>query len=515
MNKVPVTDKTQSKLSLLHEFGQLLGSTTDFGKALYAILKGQDEHLDMQRGTVSLLDPNNSEVSIDIAYGLSKSEIERGRYKIGEGITGRVVESGKPVIVPRISHEPMFLNRTRATRNAEKTQTSFICVPVRTHKGVIGTLSVDTPYDNDTQLEEKVQLLSITATMIAQAVASRQRAGEERTQLLDENQRLHNQLRERFNPTNIIGTSRPMQAVCDQISQVAAADATVMLRGESGTGKELVADAIHYNSLRSSKPFIKVHVAALPETLVESELFGHERGAFTGASSAKPGRFERANGGTIFLDELGELSPQVQVKLLRVLQTREVERLGGSRVIPIDVRVVAATHVNLEEAVASGRFREDLFYRLNVFPIYIPPLRERKSDIMLLSDVFLERYARQHSKEMKRISTPAIDMMMSYHWPGNVRELENCIERAVILSADGVIHGHHLPPSLQTAEATGTRLSGSFDNMMQAYEKEILIEALKNGRGNMAKAARMLGTTARIFTYRVQKLGVDPKQYKA
>jgi Nif-specific regulatory protein len=513
MNKAAI-DNAQLRLSLLHDFGQFLGSSTDFEKALFEILKMQDERLDMQRGTVSLLDPDNSEVSIDIAYGLSKSEMERGRYKIGEGITGKVVESGKPVIVPRINKEPMFLNRTKVERNTEKTHTSFICVPIRTHQGVIGTLSVDSPYENDGQLEEKVQILAITATMIAQSVESRRRAGQERVQLIDENQRLQEQLRERFHPTNIIGNSRPMQAVCDLIGQVASSDATVLLRGESGTGKELVADAIHFNSLRASKAFIKVHVAALPETLVESELFGHERGAFTGASSAKPGRFERAHGGTIFLDELGELSPQVQVKLLRVLQTREVERLGGSRVIPIDVRIIAATHVDLEKAVAAGRFREDLFYRLNVFPIYIPPLRERKSDIMLLSDVFLERYSRQHGKEMKRISTPAIDMMMSYHWPGNVRELENCIERAVILNADGVVHSHHLPPSLQTAEATGTRLSGSFEVMMHAYEKEILIEALKNGRGNMAKAARMLGTTPRIFTYRMQKLGVDPKDYK-
>ena len=305
-----------------------------------------------------------------------------------------------------------------------------------------------------------------------------------------------------------------MQEVGELIGQVAPSNATVMLRGESGTGKELVADSLHYNSLRANKPFVKVHIAALPETLIESELFGHERGAYTGASTSRAGRFERADGGTIFLDEIGELSPTVQVKLLRILQSREVERLGGHTPIKVDVRVVAATHVDLEKAVDDGTFRADLFYRLNVFPVFIPPLRERKSDVVQLADHFLEKYANYHKKMMRRISTPAIDMMMSYHWPGNVRELENCIERATILSTDGVIHGHHLPPSLQTADATGTPVAGSFDMLMQAYEREILVEAVKNSRGNMAKASRTLGTTTRILSYRLQKLDIDPKQHK-
>ena len=503
------------QVSALHEIGQILGAATNFESALHDILKLLCERLEMQLGTLSLLHQEEGEVAIDIAYGLSRTEMKRGRYKIGEGITGKVVETGKPVIVPRMSSEPLFLDRTGARGRAAKSQTSFICVPILLQRRVVGTLSTDTPYLDDVSLQGNVQLLSIVAAMVGQAVAARRTARREKTLLLDENLRLQSQLRERFHPANIIGNSRPMQEVGDLVRQVAPSDATVLLRGETGTGKELVADALHYNSLRANKPLVKVHIAALPESLVESELFGHERGAFTGASGSKPGRFERANGGTIFLDEIGELSPSVQVKLLRVLQAREVERLGGTGPIPVDIRVVAATHVDLEQAVRQGSIREDLFYRLNVFPIFIPPLRERKSDILQLADHFLERCGRQHGKEMRRTSTPAIDMMMSYHWPGNVRELENCIERAVILSLDGVIHGHHLPPSLQTADATGTRLSGSFETMMAAYEREILVEALKNSRGNMARAARLLGTTARIFSYRVDKLVIDAQSYRA
>ena len=498
---------------LLHEIGEVLGSAANFEQAVHEILKLLCERVEMDRGTLSLAE-DDSEVAIDIAYGLSKSEMQRGRYKVGEGITGRVVQSGKPVIVPRISSEPLFLDRTGSRGKTEKSETSFVCVPILLQNSVVGTLSADPPYVDDAGLQSNVRLLSIIAAMIAQNVASRRRAHAERASLVDENLRLQSELKERFHPSNIVGTSRPMQEVSALILKVAGSDATVLLRGESGTGKELVADALHYGSLRARKPLIKVHIAALPESLVESELFGHERGAFTGATEAKAGRFERAEGGTIFLDEIGELTPSVQVKLLRVIQARQVERLGGSSPIQVDVRIIAATHVNLEQAVKEGRFREDLFYRLDVFPIFVPPLRERKSDILLLADTFLEKYGRKHNKELRRISTPAIDMLMSYPWPGNVRELENCVERAAILSTDGVVHGHHLPPTLQTATSSDTPLSGSLETMMGAYETEILVEALKNSRGNMAKAARLLGTTQRIFSYRSRKLGIDPKQYR-
>lgn len=518
MARTPSPISDQELLSALLEIGEFLGSGSEFEDSLRSILKVLSDRLRMHRGTLSLLQEDSEadrrEVAIDIAYGLSQDEIERGRYKVGEGITGRVVASGKPVIVPRISSEPLFLDRTESRTTSEKTQTSFVCVPIPMKGQVVGTLSTDCPYTDDITLQANVRFLSIVAAMVAQSVASRKRAQEQWANLLDENQRLQSELKDRHHPTNIIGKSRPMQEVGNLVGMVAPSDATVLLRGETGTGKELVADALHYHSLRAAKPFVKVHIAALPESLVEAELFGHEKGAFTGATEARPGRFERAHGGTVFLDEIGELPPSVQVKLLRVLQARQVERLGSSEPQIIDVRVIAATHVDLEQAVADGTFREDLFYRLNVFPIFVPPLRERKSDIVQLADHFLEKYGRDHGKQMRRISTPAIDMLTAYHWPGNVRELENCIERAIILSVDGVIHGHHLPPSLQTGDSSNTPLSGSLETMMTAYEREIVVEALKTTRGNMAKAARILGTTPRIFSYSVKRLALDPKSYR-
>jgi Nif-specific regulatory protein len=306
-----------------------------------------------------------------------------------------------------------------------------------------------------------------------------------------------------------------MQDVFDLIAQVCKSTTTVLLRGESGTGKELVAHALHYNSLRSAKPFVKVNCAALPETLIESELFGHEKGAFTSALSERKGRFELASGGTIFLDEVGDFSPSTQVKLLRVLQEKEFERVGSTRSIKTDVRVIAATNQPLENMIENGTFREDLYYRLNVFPIHIPPLRDRKTDILLLADFFVEKYSRMNNKNVRRISTPAIDMLMVYHWPGNVRELENCIERAVLLSDEDVIHGHHLPPTLQTAEASGTVHTGTLRETLESIEKDLIIDSLKSSRGNMAKAVKQLGITERLMGLRVKKYGIDYRKYRS
>jgi Nif-specific regulatory protein len=288
-----------------------------------------------------------------------------------------------------------------------------------------------------------------------------------------------------------------------------------LIRGESGTGKELIAHAIHYNSLRAKKPFVKVSCAALPDTLIESELFGYEKGAFTGAHARKKGRFELAEGGTIFLDEIGDIPASTQVKLLRVLQEREFERVGGTETVRVNVRVIAATNKDMEKALAEGTFREDLYYRLNVFTIFVPPLRDRKADLLLLADHFLEKFSHEHGKTIKRISTPAIDMLVSYHWPGNVREMENALERAVLMCEGQVIHAHHLPPSLQTAEASGTVTRVSLTDAIAAYEKDLIQDALKTTRGNRAKAARLLDTTERILNYKIRKYQIDVRRFKA
>ena len=338
--------------------------------------------------------------------------------------------------------------------------------------------------------------------MIASAVKLRRQAEEETEILQAENERLRSELKDRFRPSNIVGNSREMQVVYDQIARVAKSPSTVLILGETGTGKELVAQAIHYNSDRANGPFVRVHCAALPENIIESELFGHEKG-----------RFEMADGGTIFLDEIGEISATLQIKLLRVLQEHEFERVGGNKTIRVNIRVVAATNKDLQQMVREGKFREDLYYRLHIFPIYVPPLRKRKSDIVLLADHFLDRYNKMLGKDIRRLSTGTIDMLMSYHWAGNVRELENCIERAVLVAEGNVIYPHHLPSTLQTAESTGAPVRGDLKSMVETYERDIICDALKSAKGKVAPAARALATTQRILGYKIKMLGINPKRF--
>jgi Nif-specific regulatory protein len=501
-------------LSLLFSISQILDQSLDLKQVINPILKEVSAGLLIVRGSITLLDRKTGEIFIESAFGLSESERERGRYKLGEGITGKVVQTGQPMIIPRISDSPDFLNRTGARKALSDRDLAFLCVPIKIGAETIGAFSMDTEPADQATLESKVRLVSIICSMIAQAVKIRQQVVEEKRFLLEENSRLQQELRDRFRPKNIIGNSKSMQAVFDSVAQVSKSDATVLIRGESGTGKELVAAAIHYNSLRATKSFVKVNCAALPESVIESELFGHEKGAFTGALAQRKGRFELANGGTIFLDEIGDLSPIIQVKLLRVLQEKEFERVGGSETIRVNVRVVTATNRHLEQLMAENQFREDLYYRLNVFPVHLPPLRDRKSDILLLSDHFVEKYASANMKSVRRISTPAIDLLMNYHWPGNVRELENCVERAVLLTTDEVIHSHHLPPSLQSAESSGTPIEETLEAALEKHERELLADALKSTKGNMAKASKLLGLTERKMGLRIHKYDIDPRQFR-
>lgn len=510
----PQVRREVHELTLLFEVSQALESSMDLRDVVGSVLEAMAKHVGMLRGTITLLNRDTGEIFTEAAHGLSAKQRERGRYQLGEGITGRVVQTGRPAVVRRISDEPSFLDRTGSRSELDKQGISFVCVPIKLGNEVIGALSADHAQAGQEQLNELVRLFSVIAQMIAQAVKLRQQALEEQERLREENVRLQEKLKDKFHPANIIGKSKAMQAVYDLIAQVSQSNTTVLIRGESGTGKELIAHAIHYNSFRANKTFIKVNCAALPETIIESELFGHEKGAFTGAVNSRKGRFELADGGTIFLDEIGDLSPATQVKLLRVLQEKEIERVGSTATIKCDVRVLAATNRNLEDLITEGRFRQDLYYRLNVFPIHAPALRERGTDILLLANFFAERFSKANHKNIKRISTPAIDMLLSYHWPGNVRELENCIERAVLLSNDEVIHGHHLPPTLQTAEASGTVHRGTLPDTLDAVEHELLVEALKNSRGNKAKAARSLGISERLMGLRVQKHGIDYRRFR-
>jgi DNA-binding NtrC family response regulator len=332
----------------------------------------------------------------------------------------------------------------------------------------------------------------------------------EHVELKRETRQLRARLRDRVAPNNIIGSSPPMQRVFEIVDQVAPSKATVLITGESGTGKELVANAIHQRSPRANGPFVKLHCAALAETLLESELFGHERGAFTGAMARKDGRFSIADGGTLFLDEIGEISPSVQVKLLRFLQEHEFERVGGTQTIRVDVRLIAATNRNLVEEVKAGRFREDLFYRLNVVTIDMPPLRDRKTDIPALGKFFLDRYTRDNAKQIEGFSPQTMELLMSYDWPGNVRELENAIERAVVLTNTKLVEPRHLPPNVRPT-LTPAGMPPIPGSTLAELEKYAILETLKQTGGSTSKAAEILGISVRTIQYRLHDYNVAPR----
>ncbi len=500
------------ELDALYQVSRILAAGTMQRQMFAAVLDVLHHDLGLLRGTVLLLSPDGQELMLEVSHGLAPTTAQ-ARYRRGEGIVGRVLETGEPAVIPKVSQEPQFLGRIHR-RSALDEEVSFICVPVALENTVLGVLSVDRLYDPRASLDEDVRVLSIVASLIANDVRSRRAAEAERQALAEENRRLHDEVADRFRPENIIGNSNAMREVYRAIHQVAATDTTVLIRGESGTGKELVAHALHYAGPRARGPFVRVNCAALSESLLTSELFGHEKGAFTGAVERRKGRIEEAEGGTLFLDEIGDFSPSVQVNLLRVLQEKEYQRVGSSATRTANVRILTATNRDLETAVADERFRQDLYYRINVFPIFLPPLRDRKDDILQLADHFIAKYTKQLSKDVRRISTPAINMMTAYHWPGNVRELENCIERAVLLSTDGVIRGHHLPPSLQTADASDTVGAGTLAERVDLFERDIIVDALKRTEGNMAAAARDLATTPRILRYKVGHLGIEYRQYR-
>ncbi|MFP4522884.1 MAG: sigma 54-interacting transcriptional regulator, partial [Fibrobacterota bacterium] len=420
-------------LNALYKIASILAIGGRLEEVMQKVLDSLAENAMMKHGTISIISKEQDEIVADVAHGLTNNQRLKGRYRLGEGITGKVVESGRPIAVPRLTDEPMFLDKMKVRKEFDLSEVAFLCVPIRAVRTVVGALSADrVAFGNEVTLESELRFLEAVSDLIAQTVLARQKEEEIQKALERENQRLKSRLEERDYPADMVGNSRPMREVYHMITQVADSPATVLIRGETGTGKELVAKAIHKKSPRSGGPFVPVNCGALPEPLLESELFGHDKGAFTGAVKTRKGHFEAAGSGTIFLDEIGELSSSAQTRLLRILQEKSFQRLGGSSLISTDARVLAATNRNLEEMVQEGTFREDLYYRINVFPIHLPPLRERHADILLLADHFVQKYSERTGKSIKRISTPAIDMISAYHWPGNVRELQNTVEQMMV-----------------------------------------------------------------------------------
>lgn len=499
-------------LPLLSEVSKVVSAEGSLSKTLKLVLELMKQHLQVTRAMITLYDASCDQIFIHESFGLSQEEAERGVYYPGEGITGKVVETRQPIIVPHIADDPRFLNRTGSWDKHEDRHLSFICVPIMRGMKVMGTIGIERLYNNEQLLYLDLEVLRIIATTIAQAVELHLLERAHQRVLREQHSLLKQALQEKFKPANIIGNSRVMQSVYQMIEKVSHARTTVLILGESGVGKERVASAIHYNSHCANGPFVKFNCSSLPEGVIESELFGHEKGAFTGALSRRAGRFEEADGGTIFLDEIGELTPSAQAKLLRVLQERCFERVGSNETIKVNVRILAATHRNLQDMVASGTFREDLFYRLNVFPITIPPLRERGNDILILADHFNAHFAREQGVDVPSIATPALNLLLNYSWPGNVRELENTMERAVLLADEGVIHSYHLPIDLQPV-VLGEAVTG-LEAQLARIEYDIIVESLSRHQGNISRTAAQLNMTRRALSLRMEKYQLDYKIYR-
>ncbi len=492
-----------AELEALLAVSDTLASSFDVDRNLRRAMRILHDHLGLNRGTIALVDPETREIRNAAASGLTRQQLARGIYRTGEGVVGRVVASGQAMVVPKIGEEPLFLNRTGA--RPDKSDISFISVPIRLRGEVLGVLSVDRVFDESVVLEEDVRFLEIVASMIAHAVRLYWTYRHE----VSEGERMRGELRRRYALPNIIGESDAMQDVFRIVGKVAGSNATVLLRGESGTGKELIAHALHYQGMRPKGPFVAVNCAALPENLLEAELFGYDKGAFTGAVASKPGRFELARGGTIFLDEVGDVSPALQAKVLRVLQERSFERLGGTKTLSTDARIVSATNRDLEAMTKSGDFREDLYWRLNVVPIFLPSLRERREDVPLLIEHFLDRFGGAAGREVT-LSPEAMRLLLRYPWPGNIRELENTIQRLVVLAEDDEVRPSDLPMHLLVHDLPDEGGAGmTLEEEVEALERRRINAALRRHAFVQARAARELGITPRQLAYKVRKYDLE------
>ena len=442
------------------------------------------------------------------AEGLGVADFRRLETRISKSGLWKIIDMKKPMIIDDLSRDPVlnFLGYGTGGR-------MLLAVPILLHEESLGFVAVGFLPGDEPREKAAISVLKAAGAMMAQAFRVERALSRESQKLAEENLHLRQELKEKYGFRRIIGNSSPMRQVYDQVTQVARTNATVLLRGETGTGKDLIASTIHHNSLRSKRPFVNISCGAFSAELIDSELFGHDRDG-DGAGSHKKGRIEAADGGTLFLDEIGALPAATQTRLLDLIEDRSFKRVDGKDPIDLNVRLIASTSADLESEVGDGRFDATLFQRLAPFSVFLPPLRDRKSDILLLAEHFLEKFEEQYRKDIRRISTPAIDMLTAYHFPGNVRELENAIESAVMVCDSNVIHGHHLPPTLQTAEVTDTQPRMTLTSAVEAFERDLIQDALKSTRGNIAEAARMLDSTERIVGYKVGKYAIDPKRFK-
>jgi len=442
------------ELLAIYEVSKILGSSLDLQQTLREVLRLLSYQLQMHRGRAYLLG-EDSVMRLVAANGLSNEQAGRCEFREGEGIIGRILKTGMPTVIPNLAEEPLFLNRSGGREDLDEQVASLVGVPIKAAGSVVGVLTIDRISDEGptTHFGTDVRFLTMVANLIGQTVRLHRTVAEERRFMMRETFRVQKELRMPQPVADVVCTSPAMTEVLAQVHRVAPFKSTALIRGESGTGKELIARAIHTLSPRKDGPFIRVNCAALPESLLESELFGHEKGAFTGAQKDHKGRFELASGGTLFLDEIGDISPNFQAKLLRVLQEQEFERVGGSKTIKTDVRLICATNVNLEEAVGLGKFRADLYFRINVVSIFLPPLRERREDIAPLARHFVAKFNKDNGLSLT-LSDDALEVLSRCPWPGNVRELENCIERAATQSRDGVIRAPDLSCSMNLCNSS-------------------------------------------------------------
>jgi Nif-specific regulatory protein len=520
-------------LRILREVSWIMGSSLELKWVFDRVMRVLAARMDIERGRLVIMDDLSGRLRVETAHGLTPEEKGRGFYAIGEGITGSVFQTGKGRVVPDVRQEPAYLDRTGRLKHLDKAY-SFICLPIRSEGRTIGVLSVDKPFTDDRTLKTDYRLLTIIAAMVSQALRINGMVHREKAELIDELAELRKTMHDRYQFSNIVGSSPAMLEVFRTVDQVARTRATVLLIGETGTGKEMIAKAIHYNSDRKDKPFIRVNCGALSGQLLESELFGHVKGAFTGAVVDKVGRFGAANGGTIFLDEVATMELPLQVKLLRVLQEREFERVGDYKTMSTDVRIIAASNADLADEVKAKRFREDLYYRLNVVEIRLPALRQRREDIPQLIDHFLDKYNTDNGRSLRLVSRDLLNLMLRYHWPGNVRELENTIERAVVLSRDDHFTMDLLPLSMQTfaeqsrptvrtesPEDLMRRLvtqvmeepaldgdSPVWERVSKTMERVLIEEALTRCDGVKLKAADYLGINRNTLNKKHQELGL-------